>query len=365
VLTIEDTFEGILRDALIFLNCITLIVPTLVQLVWYYCYANKVKRLFMSNKNKKQPVKNIYYSNLYSIQKAKSNCEEMALDFLRKTVYFDHPSFCPSVLAFDLSIDDKKTNPVLYNENLQVFMALYYSKNESIKTALWNALTDLSWYDNKFFKDDFTPNEYDFIMSAMHAKENPIYEANVNKAIITDRLILRAKEKNDIAIFRYHYKTDGDFTLFTGLSPTNKNISDEASVREPLLFSIEEKTTHDIIGYLNLNICNSLNTGFIRYYIFKEYRNHGYCKEALFALVGKLFNNKLYVPIETAREFIYKRKIIKVETIRARIAADNEYSIKTVQSCGFINEATIHKTMCRCGQNWIDEEIFYKTKLNN
>lgn len=62
----------------------------------------------MSNKNKKQPVKNIYYSNLYSIQKAKSNCEEMALDFLRKTVYFDHPSFCPSVLAFDLSIDDKK-----------------------------------------------------------------------------------------------------------------------------------------------------------------------------------------------------------------------------------------------------------------
>jgi replicative DNA helicase len=49
VLTIEDTFAGILRDALIFLNFITLIVPTLVQLVWYYCYANKVKRLFMSN----------------------------------------------------------------------------------------------------------------------------------------------------------------------------------------------------------------------------------------------------------------------------------------------------------------------------
>lgn len=143
--------------------------------------------------------------------------------------------------------------------------------------------------------------------------------------------------------------------------PTNKNIKQFAARRSPTLFAIEGNSTHSLLGYVGLSIHTRSATGLIEYYIFKQYRKKGYCKEAVNALADKVKNNQLYGPVESIQEGVYSEEAIKINAIRARIAVINTASIKTVQSCGFIYEATINKTYFSAN-GWVDEVIYYLPK---
>lgn len=166
-------------------------------------------------------------------------------------------------------------------------------------------------FDNttKFCRKDFTKEEFEFIASALYAACTPISVANVNGPIVTDRLILRTITKNDCTLLAYHYKNDGDFIQFTGFRPTNKMIKLYADIEAPTYFAIEERTMHNLIGYIGLHFCEQSATGLLEYYIFKEYRNQGYCKEAITKLVDMAFHGKIYEPIRTVRDYVYNMYI--------------------------------------------------------
>lgn len=298
------------------------------------------------------------------IDRRRAQCTSEAVDFLKSELYPDNPDSCPEYLYLGITHADKERNKKIYEEDLKIFKTLFNAGNSNYKIALWNDVFYRCTDKTNFCKRDFSKEELAFVQAMVNANDNNLYEANVNNPIKTDRLILRNIVKNDFKLFAYHYKHDGDFVLFTGLSPTDKNIRQYATRRSEALFTIEDKTTGEVMGYVGLTIHNASATGLLEYYVFKEHRRQGYCREAATALISKALNKKLYKPVKTVRENIYKRRSIEVHIIRARISSINTASIKTVESCGFIHEATIHQTMYRSGLGWTDEEIYYITKEN-
>lgn len=123
-----------------------------------------------------------------------------------------------------------------------------------------------------------------------------------------------------------------------------------------------ENASNNVVGYVGLDMNQKYNTCFIEYYIFKQNRKNGYCKEAVQALAEMALNQKLFLPVKTVRDNIFEREPAKITSIRARIATTNELSKRAILSCGFMYEATLHKTMCFEGPGWVDEDIYYLTK---
>ena len=296
------------------------------------------------------------------LREQRSALTQQALDYLKKTLYAENPEECPDYyLYLNLAEGDKEYNLEKYYENLKIFKALFASNNPSFKIALWNSIC-VRYEGQKLIEEDFSQEEYAFLVKACSAQVRSVDETNINKPIITSRLVLRSIEKDDMKLFAYHYKNDGDFVTFTGYAPRTQYISFYANRRGPNLFTIEEKNTHTVIGYVGLSIHEVSATGLLEYYIFKEFRQKGYCKEAIAALVERALKNKLYLPVETVQVGVYAKRVIKLNAIRARIATTNSASLKTVQSCGFLHEATIHKSMHKSGLGWLDEEIYYLPK---
>ncbi len=293
------------------------------------------------------------------IRKQQCALEQKALDYLRSTLYKNCPTKCPSSLYLWLSKSDRERNYERYQMNLKIFKTLFNNSDSSLNLALWNTISISP--NDKLYKKDFTDKEYKFLTDLINAQKIPIYETNVNAPITTKRLILRALNKNDSNLFAYHFMHDGDFVRFTGRKPSAKAVRFYANRRFPALFTIEEKTTHAVVGYIGLFILKPLATGLLEYYIFKEYRKRGYCKEVALVLIQKALNKKLYEPVATVQEYIYKKKAIKINAVRARIAVTNTASINTVKSCGFIHEASLHQTMFK-NDSWEDEELYYITK---
>lgn len=297
-----------------------------------------------------------------AIEKKQNQMKQDAVHFLLNKIYKGNDILCPSYISVMITARDKAECESNYKDDIRSFKALFHAGEEKYKIALWNSMIYSFDSTTKFCRKDFTKEEFAFIMSAIRAACTCIYEANVNDPIKTNRLILRAIERSDFKLFAYHYKHDGDFIRFTGLSPTNQAIKQFAERRAPAYFAIEEKTTHKVIGYVGLSLFEESATGLLEYYIFKEYRNQGYCKEAITKLVNMALNDKIYKPIGTVQEYVYKKRSIKFNAIRARISVTNTASVKTVESCGFICEATLHKTMHRVDSGWTDEKIYYITR---
>ena len=296
-----------------------------------------------------------------NIYKKQSQMTKEAMEFLWSELYAENKVMCPSPSSISITAQYKEQNEELYKEDIKIFKALFNAGNENYKTILWNRL--MCYYRSKIYIQDFTPEEAAFIKSALKAKHKPIWETNVNPPIKTTRLVLRAFEKSDTKLFVYHYKCAGDFFAYTGYKPTSELIKQFADrCCTSTFFAIEEQNEHRVIGYIGLSIREHSAYGLLEYYIFKEYRNKGYCKEAICALIGKALNDKLYEPIETVRDYVYDKKAIKLNAIRAKISAVNIASLNTVKSCGFIHEATLNKTIFQPDLGWTDEEIYWIAK---
>ena len=76
----------------------------------------------------------------------------------------------------------------------------------------------------------------------------------------------------------------------------------------------------------------------------------------------KDFNNQLYLPVETIQWYVYNKKVLKLNTLRAWVVAFNTPSLKMIESCGFTHEASFKKVIYKKGIGWIDREYYYLTK---
>ena len=295
------------------------------------------------------------------LYKERERIEEEAIGFLRKELYAARPDDCPRYVHFAITAHDKVQWPREYQEGIRCFKALYRAGEARYRIALWNMIVNYYTGKMKVCRDDFSKEEFAFIREALKAVWAPT-EANVNPPIETERLVLRAIEGRDQKILADHFKDEGDFALFTGNKPTKKNIREfTLSLRRSTYFAIERKSDRKPIGYIGLSIKKETSTGLIEYYLFQEERRKGYCKEAVGALAKIALRGKLYEPAETVQLGVYRKKGVHLNAIRARISSRNTASQKTVESCGFVHEATIHRTTNRGTADWTDEEIYYLT----
>lgn len=293
----------------------------------------------------------------------RARIDREAVQYLRN-FYADSPDACLGDFHSGISVADKELCPQEYQIGLRSFKTLFRSDIEEHKTALWNMLTSFYSEETKFCEEDFTPDELDFIRAALKAADTTVNEANVNSVIKTKRLVLRAVGKRDRKIFVSHLQRDGDFLSYTGRELTNENLLKAAvPLRGCAYFAVERKADKTLLGYVGLSIRKSSATGLMDCYIFKEERKNGYCKEAVAALTDRALNNRLYEPVETVRECVYKRKKIELNAIRACIPASNIAAIKTVESCGFFREATIHQSVRNRERGWTDQAIYCLIKL--
>ena len=297
-----------------------------------------------------------------AIDKKRSQLKQNAVNFLLNEIYDGNDILCPSYISVMITARDKKESPINYENDLKSFKALFNAGEEKYRIALWNSLVYSFNNTTKFCVRDFSTEEFAFIKSAIRASDHPMYEENVNDPIETDRLVMRKMTKDDCKLLAYHLKHDGDFMIFTGYPTTKKWVQRYANRLAPTFFTIVEKSTSEVVGYIGINVFELSATGLLEYYIFKEYRKRGYCKEAINKLVNMTLNNKIYEPIETVQACIYKRKVLKLNAVRARISIVNTASINTVESCGLICEAAIHKTIFIKDIGWTDEKVYYITK---
>ena len=296
-----------------------------------------------------------------SILKKQMQLEKLAYDFVKK-LFADNPDECP-LYCFKLYLTAKfrESDFEQYKKDLKIFKAMFAANDENLMKALWNSIGRRNLSEP--YKKDFTEAEYEFLVRAIDARNNYIEIANVNKSIATERLILRPVESGDKKLFTYHFKKDGDFFTYSGYEPTGTWIKEFSNRRGQVYFTIEEKKTKEVIGFIGIDPNEQPATGWMEYYIFKGYRNKGYCKEAVTALVKKALNGKLFVPsIESELIGVYKRKALKLNAIRAWVSELNIPSIKTLESCGFTHEATFHKTIFKKDIGWIDKRIYYLPK---
>ena len=299
--------------------------------------------------------------DLNKLYKERYKFEQKALDFINRELY-ENDDRSISTLSISLTKQDKEAYPDIYDDSINIFKTLFNAGNKNYKIALWNVIALRASQNDEFCEEDFSKEEYSFILSAQKAGITDSYGENVNKPMLTDRLILRKISEEDCKILAHHYKNDGDFILFTGEKPTKRAILKYANRRWEMFFTMVDRKTDKPVGYIGLNLSESESTAYMEYYVFKECRRKGYCKEAINKIVDMTFKNRMYVLSETIREYVYKRKAIKVNAIRAKVKIKNTGSIKTVESCGFIEEGILHKALFETGSGWLDEKIYYITK---
>ena len=288
-----------------------------------------------------------------AIQKRRRKIEREAIAYLWKGGFYQDAEARPQSLSLSIGAKTKAAEPEEYQRDLLCFKALFHAGEKDYRDALWNMLASPYREKMRICKKDFSQDEFIFLSEALKAKTMPRARmANVNRPIKTARLILRAVERKDFKTFTSHFQNDGDFVLYTaGYKPTKFMIKLFAEKQAPFYFVIEEKTENQIIGCIGLNPKDSA-MGALEYYIFKDERKKGFCKEALGALVEKALSGKLYCPIETIRCGVYRRRSAPFTTIEAKIISENTGSIKVIESCGFIHDTSVR------GANGTMEEIY-------
>ena len=298
------------------------------------------------------------------LEKRWAECEQKAVEYLKSTVFADNPD---SAFGLCLRLDEcrRTTNPEFYEYNLKMFKALFASEDPDIRIALWNAIVDYN-FDGFPPRKDFSKEEYAFLKERIAAAYDKSY--NLNDSVYTERLILRPVRKEDVKLCARHLKEEENFFACFGLKPTRENIENVlhkcADLHGALCFAIEEKNTLAVIGFVNLCM-HPPAMAELKYYVFKEYRRNGYCREAVSALTEKALRGELFGIKGTVLGGVWDKKPAEIGLIRAQIPEINESALNAIRSCGFIHEATLHKSFLIEKNRYISEEVFYKTRDEN
>lgn len=232
------------------------------------------------------------------------------------------------------------------SDDIATFKRLFQIDDSNLKVHLWNSIIIHPDRFDTIDKNAFSSDEYDFIQNRFEAykrseKLNNNVFPNKNCEINASRIILRAPSELNQELYRKHLKEDGDFGMYTGLRLNKENLDMFSLFRSPYTFSIIEKETGDMAGFVGLYDYDEIRRmAQIEWYMFKPYRNKGYMKEAISALTQSLFNKKLFEIRETVKEDVYKKHYAKIDLIRAVVRVSNEASQRTALACGFKEQYT-------------------------
>ncbi len=119
--------------------------------------------------------------NLY---REREKIEQKALDFINRELYKNDDRSI-SVLSISLTKQDKEAYPDIYDNSISIFKALFNAGNKNYKIALWNEIAFMATRDDGFCEEDFSKEEYSFILSAQKARITDSYDENVNKPMIS------------------------------------------------------------------------------------------------------------------------------------------------------------------------------------
>jgi len=148
--------------------------------------------------------------------------------------------------------------------------------------------------------------------------------------IETDRLLLwPSEEDRDLWFYHKHLREDGDFELFTGL-PYSEDKVKLMRLTGSLYFTVVLKESQIMIGY----VAYQETSGEVEFYIFRDWRRQGYGKEALTALMDRIFSGSLLVEGENGLQQLASPTVISADTL-----AENEAAIRFMESCGFQEKA--------------------------
>lgn len=289
------------------------------------------------------------------IDKIKERANKKASLYLNKQ-FGDDFAISKYYLFLQITKHTKETDKPLYDKHIAAFRYLFNLNDAEINIALWNECSN--WL-SEMCLEDFTKAERTFIKNAIKSNDNDIYR-NINKPLITNRLILRAEKKAELKLFYKQFRVGNESVIFHGQK--FKKSDKWFFLNRPFCFVLEEKETKNIVGYAGLELDEKTCTARLEYYIFAQFRKRGYCKEAVLALCKEAFSGNLHMSVETARNGVFLQKPVQIEIIRAKIRENNLHSVNTVQSCGFQFEARIHKTMFQEGVGIFDELNYYTTK---
>ena len=117
-------------------------------------------------------------------------------------------------------------------------------------------------------------------------------KSKYNEVFETDRLVLcPSSNSRDLEEYHRHLTTEGDFFFQYGMEMTDELLAQadfESNGVE--CYTIFLKDTGEMIGYVGLS--PEGDEADIEFYIFKDYRNMGYCKEAAIRLINAYFDGE-------------------------------------------------------------------------
>ena len=259
----------------------------------------------------------------------------------------------------------------LKNE-INKFKILFNSIDEELKIALWNMLELPDNID--ILKQYFTDEEYRFIneFSLIESKHySRLYDSfciNINQAYesFNIKLVPYVNDKKINNIFKEHLKNEGDFEKYTLCSLNDIQLNMASDLHCNLAFNIFLKRSNELIGVIYLSSLSTLPSyrftdeetkAMFSYYIFKEYRGNGYCKEAISLLQNLAFNGELKVPVQTEKKYIYEIKPTNINMLCAITEVDNESSKSVLKSTLFEKSGTINKYK-KLNNRFVDIEYY-------
>lgn len=261
---------------------------------------------------------------------------------------------------FDLRIKDKKYKDKIENINILIDE----NEKESIR-YLWNHLYLPYEYEmdedyteaSKGFIDSYYSKRKEWVENTTLFHHDDISQnvlRNINEPLIGDRIILRAAKEKEDELYYKHLVEDGDFYYYT-MIPLEKGNPHLISynIYYPYSFVVtlkEDDTPIGVVGLRNIRKDSThterLEASVLSYYIYKEYRQNGYAKEALKLLLNAYFNEDLIGITKTDYNFEMEIERVKAISVSLDCSINNIPSIKLAKSMGFIEEGHLHNTWC-------------------
>lgn len=161
----------------------------------------------------------------------------------------------------------------------------------------------------------------------------------MDRQFTTERLLLLpGNNERDNDSFIEMLRQDGDFEIFTGAEPTEKNIRmfhNYLECKGSCFYTVFEKENpQKLLGYVGIGYQKQRFEA--EFYISKQYRNKGYCSETLKRLCGEAFSENL----EWIGRDGEKSKLI-VDEIYATVLVENDLAGSVLEKCGFIRNPVV------------------------
>lgn len=183
----------------------------------------------------------------------------------------------------------------------------------------------------------------------------------MRKELVTERLLLLpGNNERDNAPFLKMLREDGDFRMFCGVEPEEKNImafEDYFEKEGCCFYAVFPKNDPDkMIGYAGISRRGEERVE-AEFYISREYRGQGYCTEALHKICAETFRGNLMWRDETG-----KAVQVSIDKLCATTISSNAAAVKAMENCGFRKDAEIAWAM-QVFFDPDDEDIVYDNEV--